>query len=369
MLQWVRKVLDLVEEVKEIKEVAEDIKQGKINMKKAEELYSKNLHALALVADGLRREAVGDVATFVTDININYTNICVSKCKFCAFYRDKDAKDAYVLGIDDIIKKVEFARRYGVTQVLIQGGLNPDIEFEYYENLIRKIKERFPEVFVHAFSPIEIYFFAKNFKMSIKEVLERFKEAGLRTLPGGGAEILVEDVRNKISPNKPNSKAWLRVMETAHKLGIKTSATMVIGLGESIRDRIKHILKIRSLQEKTNGFVSFIPWSFKSGNTALKKEEVLGIDYLKTVAVSRILLSGAIKNIQTSWLTQGTKIAQVALFHGANDMGGVNIEENVVKATGAEVKMLPKEKIVKLIREAGRIPAERNTIYEIIRYY
>ena len=158
-------------------------------------------------------------------------------------------------------------------------------------------------------------------------------------------------------------------METAHKLGIKTSATMVIGLGESVRDRIEHIIKIRKLQEKTKGFVSFIPWSFKSGNTALKRDEVLGIEYLKTVAISRILLNGAIKNIQASWLTQGTKIAQIALFHGANDIGGVNIEENVVKATGADVKMLPKERIIKLIREANRIPAERNTIYEIIRYY
>ncbi len=362
-------MIDLIEEIGEINEVAEDAKSGRIKIKEAEELYSKNLHALALVADRIRRDVVGNVATFVTDININYTNVCISKCSFCAFYRDKSSKEAYVLSIDDIIRKVEFARRYGVTQVLIQGGLNPDIEFEYYEEIIRRIKERFPEVFVHAFSPIEIYFFAKKFRMSIKEVLERFKNAGLRTLPGGGAEILVEDVRKAVSPNKPSSRAWLEVMETAHKLGIKTSATMVIGLGESLRDRIKHIIKIRKLQEKTSGFISFIPWSFKSGNTVLKKEEVLGVDYLKTVAISRILLNGAIKNIQASWLTQGEKIAQIALLHGANDIGGVNIEENVVKATGHKVSMLPKEKIIKLIREANRIPAERNTLYEIVRYY
>ncbi len=363
------KLLDIMEEIEEISEVADKAKSGRISIKKAEKLYSKNLHALALVADGIRKKAVGNIATFVTDININYTNVCISKCSFCAFYRDKSSKNAYVLSVDEILKKVEFAKKFGVTQVLIQGGLNPDIEFEFYEEVIRRIKERFPDVFVHAFSPIEIYFFAKNFRMSIREVLERFKDAGLRTLPGGGAEILVEDFRKKVSPNKPSSKAWLEVMETAHKLGIKTSATMVIGLGESVRDRIEHIIKIRKLQEKTKGFVSFIPWSFKSGNTALKRDEVLGIEYLKTVAISRILLNGAIKNIQASWITQGTKIAQIALFHGANDIGGVNIEENVVKATGADVKMLPKERIIKLIREANRIPAERNTIYEIIRYY
>ncbi len=332
-------------------------------------LKETDLSEISVVADYLRKKDVGDIVTFIIDTNINYTNICINRCKFCAFYRNKNSKDSYVLSIDEILKKVSFAKKFGVKQVLIQGGLNPEIPFEYYEEIVKKIREKFPDVNVHAFSPVEIEFFSRNFRMSIREVLERLKSAGLRSIPGGGAEILVDKVRKKISPNKISYKKWLEVVIEAHKLGIKTSATMVIGLGESYEDRIKHILRIRDVQEKTHGFISFIVWTYKQGNTELKVKPISIEDYLKTIAISRIILHGIIKNIQASTLTQGLEVALLSLSYGANDLGGTLIEENVITSTGHKREFLSEEDFVRAIKSIGRIPAQRDTFYNIIKTY
>ncbi len=346
------------------------IKNEELGIKDYVEILKSNeLSKISLVADYLRRKDVGDIVTFILDTNINYTNVCINRCKFCAFYRDKDSKDAYVLSIDEIIEKIKIARKYKITQVLIQGGLNPDIPFEYYEEMIRKIREKFPEINVHAFSPVEIEFFSRNFRMSIREVLERFKQAGLRSIPGGGAEILVDEVRRKISPRKIGYEKWKEVVIEAHKMGIKTSATMVIGLGESLEDRVKHILRIKEIQEKTGGFISFIIWTFKPGRTVLKECNATTEDYLKTIAVSRMILHGKIKNIQASVLTQGVDVSLLSLSFGANDLGGSLIEENVITATGHKKKTLLEEDFVKIIKSIGRIPAQRDTFYNIIRTY
>lgn len=333
---------------------------------------SLDLFSLGTAADRLRREAAGDLVTFVIDRNINYTNICVSGCKFCAFYRNKGADDAYVLSIEEILEKINEAVKLGATQILMQGGLNPELSIEYYEEMLKETKDRFPSVQRHFFSPSEIKFLAEVSKNSVKEVLERLKEAGLQSVPGGGAEILDDRVRSEISPNKIDWKGWREVMVAAHGLGLPTTATMVYGLGETNEERARHILRIREIQEKTKGFTAFIPWSFQPENTMLARGRVqefssTGVDYLKVVAISRILLGGTIKNIQASWVTQGPKIAQIALSYGANDFGGTMIEENVVKAAGVDAQYLAPERIVAFIKDLGRPAAQRDTLYRVLK--
>jgi len=334
------------------------------------ELYNRDVQTLGQMADGLRREACGDLVTFVIDCNINYTNVCVSRCRFCAFYRSRGAEDAYVLSIDEIMEKIGEAVRLGATQILMQGGLNPDLPVEYYEEMLEKTRKRFPSVQRHFFSPAEIQFMAKVSGNSLKETLERLVEAGLQSIPGGGAEILDDRVRKKVSPNKISWEEWKEVMVTAHEIGLPTTATMVFGLGEGPEERVRHILRIREIQEETGGFTAFIPWSFQPGNTVLARREGIrkasGIEYLKVVALSRILLHGAIPNIQASHVTQGTRVAQVALFYGANDFGGTMIEENVVRATGTVSQYIAPEKIIRLIRDTGRPAARRDTLYNIL---
>ena len=335
----------------------------------SELLGSSALSLLGAAADELRKKSVGELVTFVADRNINYTNVCSSKCKFCAFYREADAEDAYVLKIEEIIAKVDEAVRMGATQILLQGGLNPELDVEYYEEMLRQVKKRF-RVQMHAFSPPEIVHISKLYGASIKETISRLREAGLDSIPGGGAEILDDRVRSSISPNKIGWKQWREVMLSAHSLGVPTTATMVFGHSETLEERIKHIVRIREMQEKYSGFTAFIPWSFQSENTLLSGASLsTGVDYLKMVAISRILLNGYIKNIQASWVTQGIKIAQVALDYGANDLGGTMIEENVVRAAGVPFRSRSIDEFVHIAKKMGRPIAKRDTLYNVLERY
>ena len=307
-----------------------------------------------------------DRVSFCIDRNINYTNICESKCRFCAFYRLKDDPEAYVLSADDIVKKVEEAVSLGATQVMLQGGLNPELKIDYYENILRKTKNRF-KIFIHSFSPPEIWHMSDYSKMTLKEVLLRLKEAGLDSLPGGGAEMLIDRVRAEISPNKINTEKWLAVMETAHGVGLESTATMMMGSIETRPERIEHMKRIRDLQDRTGGFRAFIPWTFSSGNTELGGQEISSIEYLKTLAVSRIYLDN-VKNVQGSWVTQGKDIGQISLLFGANDLGSIMLEENVVKAAGVKNR-ITEDEMVELIKKAGKEPVQRNTEYRAIKTY
>jgi cyclic dehypoxanthinyl futalosine synthase len=338
-----------------------DIKDG------VELLESNNLNLLGAAADVMRKRSVGDLVTFVVDRNINYTNVCSSKCKFCAFFREADADDAYVLPVSEILAKVDEAVRLGATQILLQGGLNPSLTIEYYEEMLRQVKKRF-NVQMHAFSPPEIVHISRLYGSGIKETISRLHEAGLDSIPGGGAEILDDRVRSSVSPNKIGWEKWKEVMLTGHSLGIPTTATLVFGHAETMEERVKHIIRIRDMQKKYNGFTAFIPWSFQPENTKLSGDST-GIDYLKMVAVSRIFLNGYIKNIQASWVTQGLAVAQVALNFGANDIGGTMIEENVVRAAGVPFHSKTIDEFVHIAKKLGRPVAKRDTLYNILEHY
>ncbi|MCX8042640.1 MAG: dehypoxanthine futalosine cyclase [Desulfobacterota bacterium] len=304
--------------------------------------------------------------TFLIDRNINYTNICTNRCRFCAFYRDSAAPDAYLLTHEQILEKVAEAVAQGATQIMLQGGLNPGVGLEYAERVLKKIKAAFP-VLLHSFSPPEIDHFAKQSGCSPEEVLHRLKDAGLDSLPGGGAEILSDRVRQAISPHKIGAKRWLEIMECAHHRGLPTTATMMLGSIETLEERIEHLRAVRDLQDKTGGFRAFIPWTFTAGNTELGGVATSSIDYLRTLAVSRIYLDN-IKNIQGSWVTQGIDIGQMSLFFGANDLGSIMLEENVVRAAGV-ANRITEDEMVALIRRAGKTPLQRNTQYEIVKRY
>ncbi len=336
-----------------------------LTFEEALRLFDSELAELGKIADKIRRAKCGDVVAFVIDRNINYTNVCVSKCKFCAFYA-KRKEDEFTLSYEEILKKVEEAVRLNATQILLQGGLNPELDLEWFENLFREIKRRF-NVHIHSLSPPEIIFLSKREGISIKETIERLKKAGLDSIPGGGAEILVDDVRLKIS-NKGTSDEWIEVMRTAHELGIPTTATMMFGHIERDEHIIEHLFKIRDLQNQTSGFTAFIPWTFQPGNNELKLKKASPVRYLKVLAISRIILHN-IKNIQVSWLTQGMDVATLALNFGANDFGGVMLEENVVRATGKEFRAASVEEIISRIRSIKRIPARRDTYYNILEYF
>jgi cyclic dehypoxanthinyl futalosine synthase len=306
------------------------------------------------------------LATFIIDRNINYTNICTSRCRFCAFYRDAESPEAYLLSHEEVMDRAADAVSRGATQIMLQGGLHPALPLDYVTRLVRSIKERF-SVSVHSFSPPEIMHFAKLSNRTVAEVLALLRAAGLDSLPGGGAEILSDRVRSLVSPCKITSAGWLGVMETAHAMGMKTTATMMIGSVETAAERVVHLAAIRDLQDRTGGFRAFIPWSFKSAHTELGGGEISALEYLRTLAVSRIYLDN-IAHIHGSWVTQGPDIGQVTLCFGANDLGSIMLEENVVRAAGASY-CLTEEEMVKLIRCAGKIPAQRNTEYCIIKRY
>lgn len=331
-------------------------------------LTEADLLQIGRLADGVRRRKhpQGRV-TFVVDRNVNYTNVCQSKCKFCAFYRDADATDAYLLDTETIYAKIAELVERGGTQLLMQGGLHPSLKIEWFESLFCEIKRRFPGVQIHSLSPAEVIHTAKLSDISMPECLQRMQAAGLDSVPGGGAEVLVDEVRQEISPNKIGWRDWADVMEEAHRLGMRTTATMMFGSKESPEDIVEHLFRVREIQEKTGGFTAFIPWTFQPDNTELGGETASGVEYLKVLALSRLVLD-KIDNIQASWVTQGAMMAQAALFFGANDLGGTMLEENVVAAAGCSFRM-SQDDVVEIARGAGFIPAKRNTHYEILEEY
>jgi cyclic dehypoxanthinyl futalosine synthase len=331
-------------------------------------LTAADLLAAGKLADAIRRRKHphGRVA-FVVDRNVNYTNVCQSQCKFCAFYRQADAPDAYVLSYATIFAKIEELVEHGGTQLLMQGGLHPELKIDWFEGLFRQIKTRFPGLQVHSLSPAEVIHIARLSDLSMPACLARLQAAGLDSVPGGGAEVLVDEVRKEISPNKIGWRDWAAVMEEAHTLGMKTTATMMFGSKETPADIVEHLFRVREIQARSGGFTAFIPWTFQPGGTELGGETASGVEYLKVLALSRIVLDN-VPNIQASWVTQGAMMAQVALFFGANDLGGTMLEENVVAAAGCSFRMSQQE-VVELARGAGFTPAKRNTKYEILEEY
>jgi cyclic dehypoxanthinyl futalosine synthase len=306
------------------------------------------------------------ITTFVIGRNINYTNFCDTYCKFCAFYRPPGSKEGYVLSDDVIFQKIQETIDVGGTEILMQGGTNPDLPFSYYTDLLREIKKRF-EIHMHSFSPAEIWKMKEVSGLTLDEVVQQLKAAGLDSLPGGGAEILDDRTRKRISRLKGSWTEWIDVMKAANRAGLHTTATMVIGFGESMEERTLHLLRVREAQDETKGFLAFIPWTFQPENTNLKGEKTSPEEYLKTLAISRIMLDN-IPNFQASWVTMGPEIGKKSLFYGVNDFGSTMIEENVVSAAGATHKV-NSNLILRLIREAGFTPAQRNTKYEILRVF
>lgn len=331
------------------------------------ELFNNaELLELGKQADKIRRDKFGEVVTFIIDRNINYTNICKNECKFCAFFRHQNSPDAYLLTHNEILDKVRETVDAGGTQIMIQGGLHPNLPLSYYEKMLQTIKSKF-NITIHSFTATEIQHFAQIEGITILDTLKRLQAAGLDSLPGGGAEILIDDIRRKISPKKIMTDDWLNVMETAHSIGMKTTATMVIGFGETHEHRIEHMDKIRKLQDKTGGFRAFITWTYQPNNTALGGKKIHAWDYTKTLAMTRIYLDN-VDHIQGSWVTQGERIGQLTLAFGADDLGSIMLEENVVRATGTSFAMST-QKMINLIRDAGKFPARRNTEYQILQTY
>lgn len=332
------------------------------------EIYNRcDLIETGITADLIRRRFhPGNRVTFVIDRNINYTNICASRCKFCAFYREAGHPEAYVLSREELYKKIEETLSAGGTGVLIQGGLNPGLGLEYYLDMLKSIKGRY-KIHIHSFSPPEVVHMAATSGLTVGEIIKRLKAAGLDSLPGGGAEILVDRVRRLISPDKISWRQWMDVMQEAHRQGMKTTATMMFGHVETVEERILHMVRVRQAQDETGGFTAFIPWSFQPGNTRQGGRQATGVDYIKTLALARIMLDN-IPSIQASWVTQGAKLAQVALAFGANDFGSTMLEENVVRAAGVTYRV-PLDEIVRCIRDAGFNPVQRTSLYETVREY
>jgi cyclic dehypoxanthinyl futalosine synthase len=303
------------------------------------------------------------IVTYIVDRNINYTNICVSACRFCAFYRPLGHPEGYVLSMDELARKVQETMDLGGRQILLQGGMNPDLGLDFYESMLRFLKKNFPQVAVHGFSPPEIFNLSERSGLPVRTVIARLITAGLDSIPGGGAEILVDRVRREISPRKCSSDTWLEVMTQAHNLGLKTTATMMFGHRENIRDRLEHLSRLRDVQDRTAGFTAFIPWTFQPKNTQLDVAEASSAEYLKFLALSRLFLDN-IANIQASWVTQGPQIGQMALLWGANDFGSTMIEENVVAAAGVHF-LLSEKDLCALVRAAGFEPRRRRMDYTL----
>ena len=323
-------------------------------------------HQLGRLADQVRASKhPADVVTYIIDRNVNYTNVCVARCNFCAFYRPVGSEEGYVLGFDEIFKKIDETIAVGGVQLLLQGGHNPDLPLTWYEDLFRAIKARYPTFKLHALSPPEIIHLSRLSQLPVQMVVDRLIAAGLDSVPGGGAEILVDSVRERLNCySKATASEWLEVMRVAHEAGLRTTATMMYGSVESQAERIEHLLRLRELQDETGGFTAFITWSYQPSNTKLGGVETAAVDYLRTLAIARLVLDN-FDNLQASWVTQGSKVGQLSLAYGANDMGSVMIEENVVRAAGASCCMDEVE-IVRNIEDAGFIPKRRNMHYAIL---
>ncbi|MFM7389723.1 MAG: cyclic dehypoxanthinyl futalosine synthase [Vampirovibrionales bacterium] len=330
-----------------------------------------DLGALATEAKH-RHHAPSSPVTFVVDMNVNYTNICNVDCLFCAFYRKAGDADAYVLTVEQLAAKAQRLVDAEGTQFLVQGGVHPDLPFSYYTTLLKELKQAFPTLTLHAFSTSEISYMAQLTGQSLFWVLEQLIEAGLDSIPGAGAEILHDDIRHRVSPKKIGSHGWLEVMEVAHHLGLQTTATMMFGMGEQPWHRLEHLFQLRALQDRTGGFTAFIPWTFQAPNTQLAKlpieYQATGEDFLRMVALARLVLDN-IPNIQSSWLTQGEKLCQTALAFGANDIGGLVLEENVVTEAGVKHHEKNRGDALKMIHNAGFDAAQRNTRYELLHTY
>ena len=342
----------------------------RIEPKEALQLFATtDILLLGNVASRLAQKKRTDrTVTYIVDRNINYTNVCVTDCSFCAFYRKEPDTDSYVLPFETIAQKIEETLSVGGQQILLQGGHHQNLRIDYFEDLFKKIKQRF-DIHLHALSPPEIIHTSRISKLSLNETLTRLKQAGLDSIPGGGAEILVDRVRQIISPKKCTTNEWLEVMESAHGMDIPSTATMMFGHVETIKERIEHLERLRKLQDKTQGFTAFITWGFQPGNTQLQgdsgiKTAITGFEYLKTLAISRIFLDN-FRNLQSSWVTQGPKVGQLSLYYGANDMGSTMMEENVVAAAGTVYSMDEKE-INRLITDSGFIPQRRNMKYDYL---
>jgi len=348
----------------------------KLDLREIESLLKSNdLHLLSLLADKARRRFVGDTVTYIPNIVLNYTNYCVVKCHFCAFYRDVGSGTGYTLPVEKVAERVANAwNQFSIKQALIQGGVNPECGVEYFEEMFMTVKKRtHGEVAIHGLSTSEIEYVAKKGRMSVKELLSRLKVAGLDSVPGAGAEILVDRVRKSVGRMLSSTEGWLKTMQDAHELGLPTSATMVYGLGETDEERAKHLVLIRELQERTGGFMAFIPWNFEPGQTRLEKEgrivsRMSGYEHLKITAVARIAFGSVIRNVQSSWLTNGIPLAQMTLAAGANDWGGTLYDEEVIPATGKQVGNLHAKYIVDAVKQIGRPIAERDNFYNIIKY-
>jgi cyclic dehypoxanthinyl futalosine synthase len=338
-------------------------------------IQSDDVYSLGLVANVLRRRLFGDTITFINNIILNYTNVCVTYCKFCAFYRPPGHEESYTVPVEEIVRRVATSRQmFGITQALIQGGHNPNLNLEYYEDAFRAVKEKCPEVAINGLSPSEVDMIAKVERSSTREVLARLKAAGMDSFAGGGAEILEDRVKEEISPLKIKSHEWLRIMEEAHAEGLRSVATMMYGTVEDDKERASHIMKISELQRKTGGFIVFVPWSFEPNRTEIQAEGMIkypsgGHPLLKIIAMSRIMFSGLIDHLQSSWLTNGIGMAQLALNYGADDFGGTLIGEEVVSATGARSTELTATKIISAIKQAGFQAAERDNFYRTIKQH
>ena len=336
-------------------------------------IESAPLHELGAMAYAKKRELHPEkITTFIVDRNINYTNVCWVDCKFCAFYRHAREDEAYVLSFEEIGAKIEELIAIGGTQILFQGGVHPKLKIEWYEDLVEFIAKKYPSVTIHGFSAIEIDYIAKISKISTLEVLKRLKDKGLYSMPGAGAEILSDRVRELVAPKKCDTATWLRIHKEAHSVGVKTTATMMFGTVETTREIVEHWDHIRRLQDETGGFRAFILWSFQGANTKLLAERPDIVKqssnrYLRLLAVSRLFLDN-FKNIQSSWVTQGSYVGQLALKFGANDLGSTMMEENVVRAAGASYRM-NQEQMIELIKDVGETPAKRNTNYDILEKY
>ena len=341
--------------------------RNRISRKEAHALYHSTIYDLGERADAVKKEVLGsraDYACFIIDRNINFTNICAAECDFCAFYREKDDPEAFTLTVDEILAKVRDLKKIGGTQVMIQGGIHERYDLAFYKEIFSAIKTTFPDIYIHSCSPAEIDSLAKREKKSVYDTIVELKEAGLQSLPGA-AEILVDEHRAKVSPRKLKSREWVEVMEGIHRAGMRATATMTFGMGESLADRIEHLFVIRDLQDRTGVFRAFIPWTFSKPHTRLQVEEATGEDYVKTVALSRIVLDN-VSHIHAGWVTEGFELSEMALRMGASDMGGILMEELVVKATGTTYAA-SQETMIQVIKNAGLKPALRNSEYTILK--
>jgi cyclic dehypoxanthinyl futalosine synthase len=339
----------------------------RISQDDARALYRLPLNELGALADHRRNLATPErerIVTYIIDRNINYTNVCNVYCKFCAFYRTEKDDDHYVLSLDQLDAKLDELTAIGGIQILLQGGHHPKLDLDWYLTMLAHVREKYPHINIHGFSPPEFCHFAEVFGLPVREVLQKFKDAGLGSVPGGGGEILVDRVRDRISPLKCKSDQWLGVMREAHALGLRSSATMMFGHVETLDDRLEHLQRLRDLQDETGGFTAFICWTFQPEHTKLRAEPVGSSEYLRMQALSRIFLDN-IENVQSSWVTQGPRIGQVALKYGANDFGSVMMEENVVSSAGTSFRLCAEE-IERLIREAGYEARRRDNWYRLV---